>query len=456
MLRKVIFILILFTLPVLHIAAQQMNEPGILIQQQVNTLQQSPESLNQVRNFLYPLLTDKSRYDQLKSSLLSAMQRSPENKSLPELLDWELIQQKDFQGALIQELALDKRSNEDGIRLMELGKIAESDGALREAITAFRYVAAKGNKSRYYLQSKLEILRCMNLLIGQNFNAEHTAELEHEYQTFFSELGKNATTTEAVYDYAVFTFQYLHNATKAGSLLDECIHTPGIAPVLQAQCKLQLGDIMLTQGKIWDAALLYGQVDKSFREDSLGQEAKFRAAKIYFYSGDFTLAKSQLDILKTATTELIANDAMDLSLLIQEQTAGDSTGAAALKKYAHSELLIFQHKYAEAAHLLDSISLLPAASSMQDLLLMSQSDIDLKLHHFREAAGKLKKLTEQFPKGIWADNALFELAQVQEYQLKDLNNASRLFEQLILNYPGSYFVPESRKEFRKLRGDKEF
>lgn len=449
-------ILLLILLMSRDITAQQLIGPEQIIQQQIQILEQQPETINQVKNGLYPYLTETTRFSLLRNLLLQAIQRTPDNRALVELLDWDYIQQKDFAAAYLQEVALDRRGNEQGERLMELGSISYSNDAYTDALKSYRYVAQKGAGNRYYKQAKFEILNCLNAFFRTSKNRKQLLPvLQKEYEDYFKEFGKTASTAEAMYSYAVTNALYLQNNTKAITLLEQTIQFSGIQPALQAKCKLELGDIYLENGRIWDAALLYGQVEKTFREDPLGQEAKFRGAKIYFYTGDFVLAKSQLDVLKTATSELIANDALDLSLLIQEHTDNE-TNSAALKTYARAELLILQNKLVDATKTLDSISRKYPSHSLEDEILMASYRIDMSRNLFVEAGLKLEKIISSFPNGIWGDDALFHLAQLKENQFNDKLEAMKLYQTLILKYPGSFYVPEARKEFRKLRGDKEF
>lgn len=438
------------------INAQQAIGPEQIIQQQIQILEQQPETINQVKIGLYPYLTEATRFTVLRNLLLQAIQRTPDNRALVELLDWDYIQQKDFASAYLQEVALDRRLGEQGDRLMDLGSISFSNEAYTEALKSYRYVTQKGAGNRFYKQAKLEILNCLNALFRLSKSSQQSlSNMQREYEEYFKEFGRTAATADAMYAYAVTNALYLHNNSKAIALLEQTIQFSGIQPALQARCKLELGDLYLENGRIWDAALLYGQVEKAFREDPLGQEAKFRAAKIYFYTGDFVLAKSQLDVLKTATSELIANDALDLSLLIQEHNDNEANSSA-LKNYARAELLILQNKLPAATMTLDSISKNYPGHSLQDEILMATYKIDMSQKLYNDAALKLQKIIASYPDGIWGDDALFHLAQLKENQLNDKEEAMKLYQQLILKYPGSFYVPESRKEFRKLRGDKEF
>src|SRR5690606_21283346 len=171
------------------------------------------------------------------------------------------------------------------------------------------------------------------------------------------------------------------------------------------EAKLQLGDYYILDGKIWDASLIYSQVDKDFREDHLGEEARFRNAKLAYYRGDFKWAQTQLSVLKASTSELIANDALYLSVLITENIPPDSN-LIPLERFAYADLLLFQNKDSEAASLLDSISRAFPEHPLKDDILMLHSQIAVKHKDYPKALNYLKEVFEKYDKDVLADDAL--------------------------------------------------
>ena len=205
-------------------------------------------------------------------------------------------------------------------------------------------------------------------------------------------------------------------------------------------------------GDIWEASLRYSQVEKAFKHDEIGQEAKFRNAKIAYYTGDFKWAQAQLDVLKGATSKLIANDAMDLSLLISDALAID-TNVVPLMIFAHADLLAFQNKDDLAMITLDSINTLFPNHALADDILYKKAQIELKHNKYNEAAAFYEAIVKNYGDDILGDDALFKLADLNENQFKNLDKAKELYQQLLIKYPGSLYVIETRKRFRKLRGD---
>jgi tetratricopeptide (TPR) repeat protein len=200
--------------------------------------------------------------------------------------------------------------------------------------------------------------------------------------------------------------------------------------------------------------LLYSQVDKDFKQDMLGEEARFRNAKLSYYNGDFKWAQGQLDVLKASTSELIANDALNLSVLIVENNPPADSNVTPLLMFARADLLEFQNKDEEAILILDSISVQFPQHPLMDDILMMRSQLAMKKQDFGEAAMHLQKIVTEYGEDVLADDAIYTLATINEEFFQNKDEAKRLYEQLILKYPGSTFVNQARKRYRILRGDK--
>jgi len=222
---------------------------------------------------------------------------------------------------------------------------------------------------------------------------------------------------------------------------------------VQAEAKLLLGDLYLITDEVWESTLLYSQVDKDFAEDPLGHEARFRNAKLSYYNSDFEWAQSQFDILKSSTSKLIANDALDLSVFIMDNMGLD-TSTEALSLYAGAELLFYQNKFEQAFLKLDTLNTKFPEHSLTDDILYLKAKIYRKRKLWPEAIEAYIKVFEKFAEDIRADNAMYELADMYELQLMEKDKARDLFEQVFTKFPGSVFATDARKRYRSLRGDK--
>lgn len=390
----------------------------------------------------------------LKQELQKRILQHPDKVILSEFLIFIQMQQKDFDGAFVQSRALDKRLKEEGQRIYDLAKICVSNESWAAASRCYEYLITKGANSIYYDLATIEGLRVEYLMLIQEAQPSQTnllaiekkltaANEKYTQPNLAGLLLKNLANLKAY---------YLNKPEEAIQLLENYLSRSGLDPLVIAEYKIMLADIYLLKGEIWEASLLYSQVEKSFKYEAIGQEAKFKNAKLSFYAGDFTWSKMQADVLKGATTKLIANDALDLSLIISD-AIGVDTNDAPLKLFAQAELLVFQHRYQEAIQKMDSINQLYSNNTLGDDIYYKKAQISLQLGNFSEAEKMYKNIVEFYPSELYGDDAQFKLAELYDKYLNKTDEAKKAYEQLIVNYPGSIYTVQARKRFRDLRGD---
>lgn len=424
-----------------------------LIDEYLNALSTMPQMLQQAETVLPSVFEGNSDYLNLQNSLLKRIQKDPQNESYAKLLIWQYVQQKEYDMALRQLIAQDKRIKDDGTILFQHAQIFAANKAYDTAIKAYTYLLSKGKENEYYLPSKLASVDTQyQLLLDGKSTVKDITILAEQYSGILEEYGKNTKTLFALRKLANLEAYYLQSPKKAETTLETALQIPGIANTERGEIKLELGDIYVLTGQPWEAILQYGQVAKEFENQNIGTEAKYRSARLSFQQGNFSYAKSQADVLKASTEQLIANDALNLSLLISDHLE-TATDTLALKMYAAAQLLQFRNLPAAAIAKLDSISILYPKHSLTDDILMFKSGIYIKNKDYNTAAKLLKELIDHSEKGNWADEALFTLAGLYEDQLNDHEQAKTLYQKLITDFPGSMFVAEARKHFRKLRGD---
>jgi hypothetical protein len=319
---------------------------------------------------------------------------------------------------------------------------------------AFSYIIKKGPMHPYYTESLTNMLRAKFLTItgGFGYQQKDLEELNKEYSTALDELGRNARTVLLMRDQAHLQAFYLNQLDEAMTLLEDAIAIPNIGEQTKASLKLELGDIYLFEGEAWDASLLYSQVEKAFKNDPIGHEAKYRNAKLSYYIGEFNWSKAQLDVLKAATSKLIANDAMELSLLIGDNMDPDSTYTG-LSYFSRAELYIYRGQDDRALATLDSIGKLSLTHPLDDNVLYTEAEIFIRKKDYAKADTLLAMIVTNYKTDILADNALFRRAQLQEEAIKDKEKSMQLYQQLLVDFPGSLFTTEARKRYRYLRGD---
>ncbi len=412
--------------------------------------------ITQVQNLLQGYFSDdfkSPRAEEFRMQLLKNIQQYPDNYAYTEMLIWFFIQQKDFDSAFLQAKAAEKRSKELVGRVLQLAQICLSNFDYDAAIKCFEYEVQKGTSNPYYSYARTEFVNTIQKKVTESnsFNPKDISDLESTYLTALKDMGYNAESIGLVRGLAHLKAFYKGEPEQAIELLQVALTYKNASAEMLAECKLELGDIYIFIGEMWEPALLYGQVDKSFKYDAIGQEAKFRNARLSFYKGEFEWAQAQLDVLKGATSKLIANDALELSLLISDNTV--DSNFVPLTMFSRADLMSFQNYDSLALLTLDSINKEFPGHSLSDDILYKKYKIAYKQGNFRLAADKLEQLILNYGEDLLGDDAVFKLAELYEKKLNDSEKAKKLYQDVLLNYPASLYTVEARKRYRKMRGD---
>jgi tetratricopeptide (TPR) repeat protein len=436
---------------------ERMADFKAMMNEYISYLEEYPAESDRVRGMLQDAIANDPNYarnEALRSVLLARTQSYPNNSMYSEMLLWLSIQQKDFRMALMQSRALDRRFQQDGDLVLEVARLSNENKEFEVASQAYQYVIDKGKDKPFYMEALTGFLNTRFLAITSSYTYEREAliEVETDYRLALEELGLNVVTVSLVRNLAKLQAFYLGNTGEATELLQSILALPQVNNRIKAECRIELADILVLTGMVWDATLLYSEVDKTFRDDPLAHEARFKNARLSFYIGEFDWARAQLDVLKSATSRLIANDAMKLSLRIQDNIAADGN-TEALLIFARAEKLSFMNRFDEAFLTLDSLTRQFPAHSIVDDALFAKAVILIGKGQYLEADGLLERVVEQYAEGLLADEALMKRAWLQEEVFKDAEKAMSLYQKIMIDYPGSLNNLAARNRFRTLRGD---
>ncbi|MCB0402158.1 MAG: tetratricopeptide repeat protein [Flavobacteriales bacterium] len=426
-----------------------------MLEEYLGLIEYQKSYLQSVQNALQTALNpddDNEKKSLLKTLLLKRIQKNADETIFSEMLIWVYVQERNFNGAFIQAKALDRRRAESGFRINTLAKLCVDNRDYETAIKCHEYLISKGSDNSYYISSKIELVDVYNLKITSSnaYTPEDLKNLEQIYLTTLNELGRTPSTASLLRGLAHLKAFYLYDTDEAVSLLKEVLGMGTLNPHSQAKAKLELADVYLFIDEVWEASLLYSQVEKAFKHDELGEQAKFKNAKVSFYTGDFGWCKTQLNVLKASTSKLIANDAMQLSILITDNI-GIDTNQAPLLIFAKADLLSFQNKHVEAMKMLDSLDKWYPFHTIADDILYKRYQINYKQKKFEEAAQNLETIIEKHGEDILADDALYNLALLNDYQFNNKEKAAELYKKIMFDYQSSIFVVDSRKRYRELR-----
>jgi len=398
--------------------------------------------------------TDATKNTIIKRELIKYVQKYSDNETFAELLIWMMIQQKNYADALVQVRALDRRNHEGGWRLIALARTCIANEAYDQGILAFQYVIDMGEKNDNYVDARQEQLKAMNLKLmsGGDYTRDQLVDIQTRFRKGLDELTHYSATVPLMMDLAHLDAFYLHDDSEAVALLNEAIDMKGIASITRARCQMELADVLLASGQIWDASLMYSRVEKAFKEDPIGDDAKLKNAFIYYYTGNFKWAKSELDILKGATSKLTANDAMALSLLITDNTE-DSAHLQPIELFAHAQLLDFQNYEDSVQILIDSVFNMTNTRTLKEEILMMRASMAEKKGKFDDAIKYYQEEFHDYPDGMLPDKALFNMAKLEENKLKTTDKAAEYYKDIIIDYPGSIYIEDARARYRHLSKD---
>ena len=383
----------------------------------------------------------------LKKILLQNAQKNP-NILWNELLSWLFVQQKQYDSAFRQEKAIYKRMDGSTVqRLESLGEVTLEDNNIETAQEIFEYISENSNDDIIKLNARLNLIDIKLLSIDDKY----IVEIEKEFNDLMNIYGYRNQTLQLQVAYSNFLTFRKNDPTHAVDILKKCLELPLNARGT-AFIKLALGDILVYDQKFNEALIYFSQIQKNLKNDVLGQNARFKVAQTSFYKGDFDWALTQLKVLRGSTSQLIANDAMQLSLLISDNSLEDSTQTA-LKRYARADLLAYQNKTNEAITELNEILENHKGEKIEDEALLKQGELLENQKDYTAAEFNYKKIIEFYNNGILADDAHFALGELYRNVLDQPEKAKSQYEKIILNYQDSYYSPQARKNFRRLRGD---
>ncbi len=382
----------------------------------------------------------------LKKTLLQRSQQNPDIL-YNELLSWLFIQQKEYKKAFIQEKAIYKRIGEDLGGITELAYIAIADEDYEVGREVVNYII----DNSYTPQNKLQGNQILMKMEVKTATPKQYAEVEKKFENLLDEFGRNRETYLLQIDYNHF-LAFQNNKKEAAIENLKNLAKQNLTAYQEARVKMELADILVFDEKFNEALIYYSQIQKKVQSDVLAQEARFKVARTSYFKGDFEWAQVQLDVLKKSTSQLMANDAMQLSLLIRDNSLEDSTQTA-LKKYARADLLAFQDRNSEAIDTLEDILTNHKGEKIEDEALLKQGEIYEKQGKYQQAEANYLKIIEFYNEDILADDAHYRLAKIYEDKLGQPDKAKAQYEAIIFNFADSIYFVDARKKYRALRGD---
>lgn len=397
----------------------------------------------------------------LRKTLLKKVQNNPKDIVYVQLLAWYFLLNHDYENAFVQIKSIDKKLNKDGEELLSLANKALNNNNYNLAIKCFDEVIDNTQSNEKVFQAKNLRLRAIKNKLTSGFNTSliELNELKDNYLLTLEQLNKSSNNTnfnkrkyELLFDLAILEAYYLNEITSAKEHLKIASSIRGLKEKDLAKLKLQLADFLMLENNIWEASLKYMQIEKQFKNDPLGHKAKFKNAQVYYYAGEFDWCQAQLEVLKASTSKLIANDALELSVLITDNYNMD-TSVTAMELFAKADMLCSQYKYKPALDIYDSIINNFDNHSLNDEIFIRKANIFIRLIKYDLAISALKTIENDYSSSLLIDKALFLLAETYELKLSNIDLAKIYYKKILFEYPGSIYLIEARNRYRKLSGN---
>jgi tetratricopeptide (TPR) repeat protein len=389
---------------------------------------------------------DSKFNESLRKALIVRVQKN-QDIFWNQFLSWFYMQQKEFGKAFIQEKAIYKRNTESLSSILSLGQIAIEEGEKEVAIEVMNYVLENTTDVDLIVQANTYLLNIkMEKAQEKDFVAINT-----QFDLLLKQYGITPVTLPLQLKQAYFVSFIMRNP-EAGKTIVKRAMEMQLTVYDQAACKMELADILLSEEKFNQALLYYSQIEENLQNNVLSHEASLKSAKTSYFKADFEWALKQFKELKSASTQLIANDALEYFLLINDNTVADSTQTA-LKQFAKGDYLLYQNRNQEAITQFQSILKSFKGQEIEAVTLLRLGRVYEKLGDYTLALAEYQDIIDHHSDGIYIDEALYFSADIYNKQLQQPDKAKALYEKIIFSHQDSIYFVDARRKFRELRGD---
>ena len=429
----------------------QMGNADLMIETFLSESFTNPNMLLSIQNQLSRFIaedTQETFRDKLKKSLLVRSQQS-QDVFWNQYLSWYFVQQKEFGKAFIQEKSIYKRNPESFANIVNLAQLSVEENQPDTANDIYAFILENTLdqelkiRANYFIQ-KLKI---------DKSTAVDIPIITSDLNNLIKEFGVSSYTLSLQKLQAHFTAFNLNDPEAGKNILKTALNLP-LNQYQSADLKMEMADILLFQERFNQATIIYTQIEDDLKNDSFGHDASLKIAKTSYFQTDFVWATKQLKVLKSSSTQLIANDAIDLFLLINDNTVADSTQVA-LKKFAHADFLSYQKNSKDALLEYQKILQEHKGQEIEPITLYRIGKIYETQGNYDLALNNYKMIIDNFKECIYVDEANYFSAEIYNLQLKDAEKSKKFYEEIIFKHEDSIYFTDARRKYRALRGDKD-
>lgn len=427
----------------------QLGNIDLMIEKILSYVYKNQQNLPIVQNQLSRFMNEESPETfntALRKELLLNIQKN-QDLFWNRFLSWFFVQQRDYGKAFIQEKAIYRREPDNFNDIVSLAMLAVQESEDETARDIFDFVLENTTEANVEIQANYYLLS----LDVETAKEKDYPAIEKRITEMLTKYGTTPYTLDLQLLKAEFEAFHLKNSAKGMQTLNTALALQ-LNKYEEAEVKMKLADILLLEEKFNQAIIYYAQIEEALKNDAVAHQATLKVAKSSYFKGDFEWAQKQLKVLKSSSSQLIANDALELFLLIHDNTVEDSTQTA-LKKFARADFKLYQNKDDEALAAFKAIRETDATQSIQDVTLLRMGQLYEEKGQYDLALQQYQAIIDNFKEGIYVDEALFFSAEIYNKNLKDAEKAKPLYEKVLFEHQDSIYFVEARKQFRQLRGD---
>lgn len=425
------------------------------MQEYVSLLEEAPQRREFVRSRLQTFVDQNEGIAASIEVLEEAVQEAPLNRAYRELLAWLHMERDDYEEAFDVYRAIDRLEDEQGRGLFTFARQAADAQQFAVATEAFEAVldrspdASVAPSAQRALGAMYEEWARSDVETSSpGSDSTRYAKAVTAYRTFLDAYPSHDAYPQVLLDLGTLQLDVYHALDDAESLLDQVVSEyPETSAAHEAE--YNLARLALLRDDHERARLLLSRVASQNQNGDLADQAQYELALLHFYRGEFEAALTRAEATSANTAADVANDAIALKVLLQENRGPDSLDTP-LRMFAKARLYERQHRYEEAAAQLDSLLQQYGRHSLADHAYFRQAHVSLAQGDTTDALASFKRLPHRHPRSPYADRSLYRVATLNE-ALGDSAAAVEVYNQLLTEYPKSLLTSDARGRIRSLQ-----
>ncbi len=381
----------------------------------------------------------------------------PAVRSFRELLAWMLVESAQYAEALQQYRLLSQGEEHPGRTLFAFAMQAADMAEYQVAASAFEEVLANHPDAQVVADAKLGLAR-MHRLHGERLAESAAFEAARPlfeaaveaYRAFLAEFPghpEHAEVLRSIGDVQQHVFLELGEAERT---LQEVVQRfPGTHSAQQA--RFDLGRLAVDRDDLETARTIFELLELDLgRYHALAARARHERAMIHFYRGDLASAATLAAEARQQPTTDVANDAIELRVLLLQNPGPDSANAA-LQQFGAASLLLRQRRAVEAIDAADAVLGYWGQHPVADDVRFLRARALFAAGRHEDALLAFAELALAHPDSPLADRSLFRYASILDRELGRAAEALKAYTDLLTRYPASLRATKARERIRGLR-----